>query len=74
MLNEQVRAAGDPQLQQLLKRIRQGVQNQSDVELLNSECYHEGRQIPWESGITVVSPLNKNRWNLNFEATLAFQN
>jgi hypothetical protein len=44
------------------------------VELLNSECYHEGRQIPWESGITVVSPLNKNRWNLNFETTLAFQN
>ena len=44
------------------------------TELLNNECYREGRRIPWESGITVVSPLNKNRWNLNFEATLAFQN
>jgi hypothetical protein len=74
MLNEQVRAAGDPQLQQLLKRIRQGVADQSDVELLNNECYHEGERTPWESGITVVSPLNRNRWNLNFEATLAFQN
>ena len=73
MLNEQVRAAGDPRLQRLLKRIRQGVQDQSDVELLNNECYREGRRIPWESGITVVSPLNKNRWNLNFEATLSFQ-
>ena len=74
MLNEQVRAAGDPQLQQLLKRIRQGIQDQSDLDMLNNECYREGRQIPWESGITVVSPLNKNRWNLNFEATLSFQN
>ncbi|KAM5354577.1 hypothetical protein ACJ41O_001224 [Fusarium nematophilum] len=33
----------------------------------------EGRRIPWESGITVVTPLNRNRWNLNIEATLAFQ-
>jgi len=74
MLNEQVRAAGDPRLQQLLKRVRQGVCDQSDVELLNNKCYREGRRIPWDSGITVVSPLNKNRWNLNFEATLAFQN
>jgi len=73
MLDKQVRAAGDPQLQRLLKRIRQGVQDQSDLELLNNKCYSEGRRIPWESGITVVSPLNKNRWNLNFEATLSFQ-
>jgi len=74
MLNEQVRAAGDPRLQRLLKRIRQGIQGKSDLEMLNNECYHEDRRIPWESGITVVTPLNKNRWNLNFEATLSFQN
>lgn len=73
MLNEQVRAAGDLRLQRLLKRIRQGVQDRSDLEFLNNECYREGRRIPWESGITVVSPLNKNRWNLNFEGTLSFQ-
>ncbi|KAF2175488.1 hypothetical protein K469DRAFT_724119 [Zopfia rhizophila CBS 207.26] len=47
ILNEQVRAAGDPRLQQLLTRVRQG--------------------------ITVVTPLNRNRWNLNVEATLSFQ-
>jgi hypothetical protein len=73
MLNEQVRAAGDSQLQQLLKRIRKGVQDQSDVDFLNNECYRKGRRIPWESGITVVTPLNKNRWNLNFEGILSFQ-
>lgn len=73
MLNEQVRAAQDPRLRGLLTRIRQGVQDQSDVEYLNNTCYQEGRRIPWESGITVVTPLNRNRWNLNMEATIAFQ-
>lgn len=73
MLDGQMLAAGDAELQTLLKRIRQGVQDQTDLDLLNSRCYREGRRIPWESGITVVTPLNRNRWNLNMEATLAFQ-
>ncbi|KAF9774783.1 hypothetical protein IL306_007181, partial [Fusarium sp. DS 682] len=73
VLKEQVRAAQDPGLRRLLTRVRQGAQDQSDVEFLNSNCYHEGRRIPWESGITVVTPLNRNRWNLNVEATLAVQ-
>ncbi|KAM4061443.1 PIF1-like helicase [Hirsutella rhossiliensis] len=73
MLDEQMRAAGDPELQRLLRRIRQGVQDRSDLDLLNSRCHREGRRIPWETGITVVTPLNRNRWNLNMEASLAFQ-
>ncbi|KAF1811533.1 hypothetical protein P152DRAFT_459476 [Eremomyces bilateralis CBS 781.70] len=73
MLDEQVRAAGDPRLQQLLRRIRHGVQDQSDMDFLNDTCYQEGRRIPWESGITVITPLNRNRWNLNLEAMLSFQ-
>jgi hypothetical protein len=73
MLNEQVRAAGDPQLQRLLTRIRQGIADQSDVDMLNRTCYREGKRIPWETGITVVTTLNRNRWNLNSEATLSFQ-
>ncbi|KAH8653042.1 hypothetical protein BGZ61DRAFT_541676 [Ilyonectria robusta] len=36
------------------------------------DSYHR-RRIPWETGITVVTPLNRNRWNLNIEATIAFQ-
>jgi hypothetical protein len=72
LLNEQVRAAEDPQLQRLLTRIRRGVQDQTDVGFLNSRCYQEGQRIPWESGITVVTPLNRNRWNLNVEAVLSF--
>ncbi len=54
MLDEQMRAAGDPELQQLLTRIRRGEQDHSDLELLNSRCYREGRRVPWEMGITVV--------------------
>jgi len=73
MLDEQVRAAGDPVLQRLLKRIRLGVQDRTDLDLLNSRCYREDRRIPWETGITVVTPLNRNRWNLNMEATVSFQ-
>jgi hypothetical protein len=59
MLNEQVRAAGALELQQLLTRIRQGIADQNDVDLLNRTCYREGKQIPWESGITAVTPLNR---------------
>ncbi|KAM4066727.1 hypothetical protein HRG_012156 [Hirsutella rhossiliensis] len=55
MLNEQMRAAGDPELQGLLSGSGRG------------------RRIPWETGITVVTPLNRNRWNLNMEASLAFR-
>lgn len=73
MLKEQVRAVGDVQLQRLLTRIRDGTADQSDVDLLNRACYQPGRRIPWETGITVVTPLNRNRWNLNIAATLAFQ-
>ncbi|KAM4056436.1 PIF1-like helicase [Hirsutella rhossiliensis] len=73
MLDEQMRAAGDRELQRLLKRIRLGVQDRTDLDLLNSRCYREGRRIPWETGITVVTPLNRNRWNLNMEASLAFR-
>ncbi|KAJ3455199.1 hypothetical protein MRS44_013799 [Fusarium solani] len=36
MLDEQMRAAGDPVLQRLLKRIRLGVQDRTDLDLLNS--------------------------------------
>ena len=46
MLKEQVRAAGDPQPQRLLTRIRQGIADQSDVDMLNRTCYQEGRRIP----------------------------
>ncbi|KAJ6436676.1 chitinase [Purpureocillium lavendulum] len=72
MLDEQMRTAGDLELQGLLKRIRKGVQDQTDLDFLNSRCYQGGRRIPWDTGITVVTPLNSNRWNLNMEASLSF--
>ncbi|RKL16708.1 hypothetical protein BFJ70_g14917 [Fusarium oxysporum] len=50
VLKEKVRAAQDPRLRRLITR----------VEFLNSNGYHEERRIPWESGIAVVTPLNRN--------------
>lgn len=46
MLEEQVRDAGDPELQQLLRCIRTGSQDQTDVDLLNRRCFERGRRIP----------------------------
>lgn len=60
VLKEKVRAAQDPRLRRLLTRVQQGAQDQSDVEFLNSNCYHEERRIPSGSGIAVVTPLNRN--------------
>lgn len=73
MLDEQVRAAGDPELRRLLGRIRDGLQDAADMQLLNRRCFQPGRRIPWNTGITVVTPLNRNRWNLNIEGAIAFQ-
>jgi len=46
--------------------------DRADVDLLNSRCYRDGAD-PVGVGITVVTPLNRNRWNLNTEAGLSFQ-
>ena len=73
LLTEQVRAAGDERLRRLLGRIRQGIQDEQDLSELNRTCHQPGRRIPWESGLTVVTPLNRNRWHLNMEAALSFQ-
>jgi hypothetical protein len=73
LLQEQVRAAGDPVLQGLLSRIRKGEQDMNDLDLLNRMCYRPGQRIPWTPDLIVVTPLNRNRWNLNMEATIAFQ-
>ncbi|RSL40464.1 hypothetical protein CEP54_016110 [Fusarium duplospermum] len=63
MLNEQVRAAEDPELQALLKRILSGVQD-GFGPATGKAGGSRGRR---------VTPLNRNRWNLNMEASLAFQ-
>ncbi|ORY71816.1 uncharacterized protein BCR38DRAFT_480295 [Pseudomassariella vexata] len=79
-MGEAVRNGGDYKAHGLWKKFNtvvllkeQGVQDQADLDMLNNRCYRAGRRIPWESGITVVTPLNKNRWNLNMEAALSFQ-
>lgn len=73
LLTEQVRAAGHPVLRELLICIRKGEQDMDDLDLLNRTCYQPKQRIPWAPDLTVVTPLNRNRCNLNKEATIAFQ-
>ncbi|KAM4067436.1 AAA domain-containing protein [Hirsutella rhossiliensis] len=64
MLDEQMRAAGDPELQRLLKRIRLGVQDHTDLDLLNSRCYREGRRIPFQMQrrLTIRIFISEHKW------------
>ncbi|KAH7153620.1 hypothetical protein EDB81DRAFT_457065 [Dactylonectria macrodidyma] len=52
MLKEQVRAAGDPELQRLLRRVREGQQSKVDLNYPNGTCFHDGRCILWQSDVT----------------------
>ena len=36
------------------------MQDQSDIDFLNNKYYYKGKQILWELGITIITPLNKN--------------
>ncbi|KAH7024712.1 uncharacterized protein B0I36DRAFT_251114, partial [Microdochium trichocladiopsis] len=69
LLEEQVRARGDPQLLALLERVRDGVQTQQDLDLLNTKLVDRS-QITFRDGLRVITPLNRNRWNLNMEAVV----
>ncbi|KAJ3455084.1 hypothetical protein MRS44_013684 [Fusarium solani] len=60
MLTEQVRAAGDPELQRLLTRIRQGEQDESDMELLNSRLPEERTEA--SPDISIPAPLGKTQY------------
>ncbi len=72
ILTQQIRASGDPTFQALLDRVRQGTQTADDRRLLNEVCYRPGEAIPWETDPTVVTPLNRHRWILNYDATIHF--
>jgi hypothetical protein len=69
LLEEQVRARDDPQLGALLDRVRAGLQTQQDLDLLNTKLVDRS-EIAFHSGLRAITPLNRNRWNLNMEAVV----
>ena len=69
LLEEQVRARDDPQLGALLDRVRAGLQTQQDLDLLNTKLVDRS-EIAFHSGLRAITPLNRNRWNLNTEAVV----
>ena len=69
LLEEQVRARGDPQLAALLDRIRAGNQTVQDLHMLNTNLVDRS-DVTFHSGLRAITPLNRNRWNLNMEAVV----
>ena len=69
LLEEQVRARDDPRLAALLDRVRAGTQTQQDLDLLNTKLVDRS-QISFHDGLRAITPLNRNRWNLNMEAVV----
>ncbi|KAH7025290.1 uncharacterized protein B0I36DRAFT_250450, partial [Microdochium trichocladiopsis] len=69
LLEEQVRARGDPQLGALLDRVRAGTQTTEDLGLLNTKLMVRS-QITFKGGLRAITPLNRNRWSLNMEAVV----
>ncbi|KAI8711065.1 hypothetical protein NCS52_01481800 [Fusarium sp. LHS14.1] len=67
LLEEQVRARDDPQLGALLDRVQAGTQTNKDLDLLNTRLVDHS-QITFKDGLRAITPLNRNRWNLNMEA------
>lgn len=69
LLEEQGRARDDPQLGALLDRVRAGLQTRQDLDLLNAKLVDRS-EIAFHSGLRAITPLNRNRWNLNTEAVV----
>lgn len=68
VLTEQVRAT-DPVLRRLLTRIREGIQNEDDLNLVNSR--YDSNHVPDVAhGERVLIATNIDRWSLNLELVL----
>jgi hypothetical protein len=69
LLEEQVRARDDPELGELLDRVRHGTQTRQDLDMLNTKLVHRSH-ITFRNGLRAITPLNRNRWSLNMEAVV----
>jgi hypothetical protein len=71
ILEEQVRASGDPQLLALLTKLRKFEQDETDLAVLNSRVLDRS-SIPYDDELRVITPLNRHRWDLASQAVLAW--
>jgi hypothetical protein len=69
ILQEQVRACGDPELRSLLTKLRNFQQDSDDLALINSRVVKDGK-IPYDDDTRVITPLNRHRWDLNSQAVM----
>ena len=71
ILEEQVRASGDPQLLALLTKLRNFQQDETDLALLNRRVLPRS-SIPYDDELRVITPLNRHRWDLASQAVLGW--
>jgi hypothetical protein len=69
LLQQQVRAACDPALRSLLRRVRKGEQTLEDLEDLNTRVI-DLTEIQIKDDLHIITPVNRHRWNINLHAAL----
>ncbi|TWU70426.1 hypothetical protein ED733_000236 [Metarhizium rileyi] len=69
ILQEQVRAGGEPLLKRLLRKLRNFQQDSSDIALINSRVLKDGK-IPYDKHVRVITPLNQHQWDLNTQEVM----
>lgn len=71
ILDEQMRAKGDPELVELLNGIRAGEPPKKFYGKLKNQVLGYEERIHWEEGIRAITPRNTSRWRLNMDAVLS---
>ncbi|KJK73745.1 hypothetical protein H634G_10980 [Metarhizium anisopliae BRIP 53293] len=69
ILQEQVRAGGDPVLKRLLTKLRNFQPDSSDLALIDSRVLKDGK-IPYDENVRVITPLNRHQCDLNTQAIM----
>ena len=69
LLQQQVRAACDPALRSLLRRVRKGEQTLEDLEDLNTRVI-DLTEIQIKDDLHIITPVNRHCWNINLHAAL----
>lgn len=72
ILDEQMRARGDPDLLELLSTMRAGMPSEKFYERLMKQVVSDKDDLGWEHGTRAITPRNKSRWRMNMDATLCF--
>lgn len=72
ILDEQMRAKGDPELQEMLGSMRAGEPPDKFYTRLMDQVVQPDEALGWEHGTRAITPRNESRWRMNMDAVLCF--